>query len=156
MFTYRVYDYTKCLQQIYKVKKQILITKKQGLSDETMQDLESKAKLLTAEAEDLHRNIYSPNNRLDFVFVTFQRESDKEIFLAKYETGILRRLWFKLCCCCSPTSINGQHINIFPAPDPEDIDWLSLEANYWTKKAHRMACYYMCSAILVFGVMFQY
>lgn len=88
--------------------------------------------------------------------MTFRREREQEVFLAKYSSSFLGRLWWKACWCCSPTSIKGRHIGVGQAPDPEDIDWMSLEVGYWTKKVHRAACYYMCGAILVFGVLFQY
>lgn len=121
-----------------------------------MAEVAEKIKMLKVEAEHLLKDIHSPGNRLDFAFLTFRRERDQELFMAKYRSSFVGRLLFKLCCCCSPTSINGKHINVQPAPDPEDIDWASLEASYWTKKVHRLACYYMCAAILIFGVLFQY
>ena len=76
--------------------------------------------------------------------------------MKKHSSNLFWRLYFKFSTCCSNTAINGQHINVFAGPEPEDIDWLNLESSYWVKKVHRFACYYMSFAILIFGVMLQY
>ena len=76
--------------------------------------------------------------------------------MEKHKQTIFGRLFYKFCTCCSSTAIYGRHITVQKAPEPEDIDWLNLEEHYWTKKLHRMACFYMCFSILIYGVLFQY
>lgn len=97
-----------------------------------------------------------PDNQLDIVFITFRSASQRDVFLEQHQTSVMGRLFFKFCTCCSGTDILGQHVTVRKAPQPEDIDWLNLEYKYWTKKLHRITCYYMCFAILIYGVMFQY
>ncbi len=65
----------------------------------------------------IKNRIKSAQNRLDFVFVTFKDEETRDIFLKKHEKGILGRLFYKFCTCCSSTAIHGQHINVFPGPE---------------------------------------
>jgi hypothetical protein len=108
------------------------------------------------EAQRIFATFKKPSNQLDLVFLTFYSPSQRDIFLAKYRTGLFGKLYYKICTCCSKTAIRGQHISVVKAPQPEDIDWLNLEFNYWTKKLHRLACYYTCFALLLYGLMFQY
>lgn len=98
----------------------------------------------------------SPEKRLDFAFITFKNNAQKEKFMEKHKSTIFKRLLYKFCTCCSSTAIKSQHINVFEGPDPEDIDWFNLEVSYWTKKIYRITCYYMSFSILIFGILFQY
>jgi hypothetical protein len=88
--------------------------------------------------------------------VTFYNSELKKNALKKYGCNSLLKILYKICACCSPSAINGKHITIKDAPDPEDIDWLNLEADYFLKKIHRGTCYFMCFSILIFGIVFQY
>lgn len=68
------------------------------------------------EAEELFKHFRKPENQLDIVFVTLRSNARREVFLAKYTTNILGRLFYKFCTCCSSTAINGQHITVRKAP----------------------------------------
>lgn len=78
------------------------------------------------EAEQIFKNFRVPENQLDIVFVTFRSNTKREVFLAKYSSSLIGRLFYKFCTCCSSTAVKGQHITVRKAPEPEDIDWLNL------------------------------
>jgi hypothetical protein len=154
--TYRVREYVECLKAVYRLKKTCFMAKKRGKGKSYISSISKEILVKNEEIKAIRSRLRSSENRLDFVFVTFREEQSRDKFLKEYGRGLLGRLFFKFCTCCSPTALQGQHVSVWGGPDAEDIDWLQLEAGYWEKKAHRFACYYMSFAILIFGALLQY
>lgn len=156
VFTYQVKDYHKSLVEIYQIQKEKIIGQRKRESPIRMELINQRLKAKLLEAENIFKTFRVPQNQLDIVFITLPSKVKRDVFLAKYSTNLAMRLFFKFCTCCSGSAVCGRHMTVRKAPEPEDIDWLNLEENYWSKKRNRFACYYMCLAILIYGVMFQY
>lgn len=119
-------DYIETLQAVYKLKKTHKLATKKGKSEKYVTVINNSLTSKTEEIRVIKEKIKTSKNRLDFAFITFKDEETRDLFLEKYQTNLFQRLYFKFCTCCSGTSIKGQHINVYPGPDPEDIDWINL------------------------------
>lgn len=91
-----------------------------------MEMIKQRLKGKIGEAEKIVQSFRVPQNQLDIVFITLRSKAKRDVFLAKYSTGIALRLFYKFCTCCSGSAVLGQHMTVRKAPEPEDIDWLNL------------------------------
>lgn len=91
--------------------------------------------------------------RTSYAIVRLRSEDQREQFLKKSRTGLLTKLWYKLCTCCSPFKLHNQHISCEPAPPPKDIIWQNLESPYLRSWMKRILSYVVAFVLVVVGSM---
>lgn len=116
--TYRVRQYIEALQAVYRLKKTCAMARRRKKNASYIQGLSSSIMLKSEEIRMIKAGLKSARNRLDLAFLTFPSPAVRDQFLQKYQTGVLGRLFYKFCTCCSGTAIKGQHVSVFPGPDP--------------------------------------
>ncbi len=81
------------------------MAKKRRKAKEYITSITNEILVKNEEIKAIRSRLKKSENRLDFVFVTFKDEESRDNFLKKYSRGLLGRLFFKFCTCCSPTAL---------------------------------------------------
>ena len=156
MFAYRIEDYYKCMCRISKMMKELRylsnLSRTSPLQNEKMETIFHNSERKIEELKRLKKDLHNKENRLSTAFVVFETHDEQKRAVATFEHSLFKKLFFKLCTCCSNSVILGQHVSVVPAPPPDDVNWVNLDNPYCRIKFTRFASSFACFTILLFGI----